>query len=486
METPTLRAGPRRVLDGFGRAVVSSCLYEAPRTMEALAAVVARAVSQGVAVAPRGAGKSYGDAALNRGGLVVDTSHLDRIVSWDAQTGIAELEPGVTIEDLWRRILPDGYWPAVVPGTMHPTVAGCAAMNIHGKNHFRVGTFGDHVLSLDLLTMTGETLTCSREENPEVFRAVIGGFGMLGFITRMTLSTKYVGSGDLQVEGTTAPGLEALFDAFDSRLEDADYLVGWIDCFARGRRLGRGVIHRAQNVPLDAHPRGASSLAPEAQDLPPRFFGVIPQRLMWRFLSPWVNDGGMRLINRAKYMSSRLFDRPGRTRLQSHAAFAFLLDYVPRWREAYGPGGFIQVQPFVPAARARSVFAAILTTCQEQGVVPYLGVLKRHHADEFLLSHALDGYSLALDIRVTAKTRNRVWDLGQAIGDLVVDAGGRFYPAKDAVARPDQLLSTLGEEAIASFGALKARLDPQGLLSSELSRRVLPNLMTVTPSEPTR
>lgn len=472
--------GPRTALGGFGHAVGSAALRQAPEDVEGLRALMARAAEERMPVAFRGAGRSYGDAALNGAGLVIDTQRLDRVLAWDPATGVIDVEPGATIETLWRHTMADGYWPWVVPGTMFPTIGGCVAMNIHGKNHFRAGPFGEHVQELDLLTPAGELLRCSPSENAEIFRAVVGGFGMLGATTRVRLGLHRVHSGNLRVEGLAVPNLEALFDAFEARLPDADYLVGWTDCFARGAKLGRSVIHAARHLEPGEDPDSARTLDPNAQDLPSRFFGVIPRGLMWRLLRPWINDLGVRLVNTAKFTSSRLLDRPGRGFLQSHVAFAFLLDYVPRWRDAYGLGGFIQVQPFVPAASARQVIRKILTTCHDHGIVPYLGVFKRHRADAFLLSHALDGYSMAMDFRVTARNRERVWKLGQAIGDIVVEAGGRFYFAKDAVARPDQVLASFGAERVEAFAALKRRLDPDGLLTSELSRRVLPDLPALT------
>jgi len=472
----SLRQGPRRALDGYGRAVASVAVTYVPESTDEVAQLLERASAEGLSVTIRGAGRSYGDAAINEGGVVLDLQRLNRVLSWDAEAGVIEVEPGATIEDLWRTGLPDGWWPAVVPGTMFPTIGGCVAMNIHGKNHFRVGGFGDQVLDMDLLCPSGESFRCSREERPEVFGAVIGGLGILGITTRVRLQMKRVPSGFLQVEALSVAHLDALFDAFEARLPDADYLVGWLDCFSEGASLGRGVIHGAHYAPPEAVPGGEASLSLEAQSLPERFFGVIPRRLMWRLLHPWVNNFGMRLVNLAKYWTARLMNKPGTTFLQSHVAFAFLLDYVPRWRDAYGRGGFIQVQPFVPADKAREAFRRILETCQAHGIVPYLGVFKRHRPDDFLLSHALDGYSLALDIRVTEKTRDRVWALGQAIGDIVVEAGGRFYFAKDAVARSDQVAGAFGGEAIEAFAALKDELDPQGQLSSQLSRRILPTL----------
>ncbi|MGM0577849.1 MAG: FAD-binding oxidoreductase [Myxococcota bacterium] len=470
--------GPRRVHDGYGRAVLSAGIHAAERSTEALAGLLRRAAEERLPVALRGAGRSYGDASLNTRGLVLDMRGMDRVLSWDPDAGVLEAEPGATIEDLWRTGLPDGWWPAVVPGTMFPTLGGCVAMNIHGKNHFRAGPFGDHVDELELLTPTGERLVCSREDHADVFRAAVGGLGLLGVTTRVRLRMKRVETGYVAVEALSTPNLETLFEAFDERLGDADYLVGWIDCFAKGKALGRSVIHRADSVPA-SDPRvedAARSLTLEAQSLPDRFFGVIPRGLMWRLLKPWVNDLGMRLVNLAKYRASWLRDRPGRTFLQSQVAFSFLLDYVPRWRDAYGLGGFIQVQPFVPAEAAPSAFRAILETCHEHGVPPYLGVFKKHRPDDYLLSHALDGYSLAMDFKVTRSNRERVWKLGQAIGDVVVDHGGRFYFAKDAVTRPDQALATFGRERVDAFLDLKRRLDPDGLLTTDLSRRVLPGL----------
>jgi FAD/FMN-containing dehydrogenase len=338
-----------------------------------------------------------------------------------------------------------------------------------------MGPFGDHVEALDLAIPSGERLTCSREEHADVFHALIGGFGVLGVITRIRLRLKKVPSGFLSVKALAVPNLDALFDAFEARLPESDYLVGWTDLFARGRHLGRSVIHQANYVSAEEDPLSGRSFT-EGQALPERFFGVIPRGLMWRLLKPWVHDLGMRFVNALKYRASQLFDGGGRVFVQSHVGFAFLLDYVPRWRDTYGPGGFIQVQPFVPAEQARATMKRIIATCHEHGVIPYLGVFKRHRPDGYLLSHALDGWSMAMDIRVTPRNRDRVWALGQAIGDLVVEAGGHFYFAKDGVARADQVASSFGPERIAAFVEMKKRLDPEGVLSTGLSRRVLPEL----------
>ena len=128
---------PLKVIDGFGRSARAACRYVEPRGVQDVAFALKQAQSEGLTVAFRGAGRSYGDASINRGGVVIDATKLNRLLDWNPSTGVLEAEAGLTIEGLWRRTIEDGYWPMVVPGTMRPTLGGCVAMNIHGKNNFR-------------------------------------------------------------------------------------------------------------------------------------------------------------------------------------------------------------------------------------------------------------------------------------------------------------------------------------------------------------
>jgi decaprenylphospho-beta-D-ribofuranose 2-oxidase len=467
----SLRAhSPWRVLHGFGRAVRAACRYCAPQTVEELAETLQRASVEGLSVAFRGAGRSYGDAALNAEGLVIDMSALRHMLRWEPESGVMETQPGLTIEDVWRRTIADGFWPAVVPGTMRPTLGGCVSMNVHGKNNFKAGPFGDHVLEIDLLTPRGELMRCSRDQNADVFHAAIGGLGLLGVITRVKLRLTHVDSGLLRVQPITTRHLDETFDAFEARLPTSDYLVGWIDCFATGQSLGRGVLHAANYLKAGEDPDPESTLKPENQALPSRLMG-LPRSSLWRIMRLMTNDPGISFVNALKYQSS--WWEHGKSYLQSHVAFAFLLDYVPGWRLAYGRGGFIQYQMFVPHESARACLREVLERCQKAGIRSYLGVLKRHRPDNFLLSHALDGWSLALDFRVTEANRQRLWALTDELTERVLDAGGTFYFAKDAVLTADQVRRAYGERRVRQFVDIKSRLDPQGLLANDLWRRAI-------------
>lgn len=468
VDTPIVQL-PRRVYDGFGFVSRSVSMVARPQSADEVLHLMRNARAEGYAVAMRGSGRSYGDAAMNGGNLVLDMTGMRRVLAWDPATGVIDVEPGVTIEDLWRLCLRDGWWPAVVPGTMFPTIGGCLAMNIHGKNHFRMGGTGDHVLEADLVTPGGEHLRLSRTENPDFFHAAIGGFGMLGTFTRVRLQLKKVESGRLAVQQVPARNLDEQFEYFEAHQHDSDYLVSWVDCIASGAGLGRGQIHRATYLHAHDDPAGVPMLDPARQDLPGTILGV-PRGLVGSLLGLFNFNLGMRFVNMGKYYASVL--SPRSTYAQPHVAFHFLLDYVPTWRNAYQPGGFLQYQPFLPKATAKQALTDILRLNHARGLVSYLGVLKRYRPDDFLLSHALDGYSLAMDFAVTSSNREALWKMCHEMNEIVLAAGGRFYPAKDAVMRPSDFQRAWGQERVGAFRALRNRADPDRILRTELAERI--------------
>ena len=442
-----------------------------PTVPDQVADAFAAVSANGASLALRGSGCSYGDAAMNSGGKVLDLSSMNSILSFDQENGIMQVEPGVTIRQLWRRAIPFGWWPPVVSGTMHVSCGGAAAMNIHGKNNFAVGTFGEHIQQFTLVTPAGETLRCSREENSDVFHAAIGGFGMLGCCVNLTIKLKKVHSGRMRVHAIPANDLDENLAYIEGNKPYADYLVGWLDCHARGKGLGRGLLHRGDQLARGEDPEGERMLSPRMQDVPTRLFHLVPKGWLWPGM--WcVSKGGLiSKLNWAKFKAG-FREANASPYLQTHGGFHFLLDYVPNWKKAFLPGGLIQFQPFVPAGEAARVFQTILEACQKEKLVSYLGVLKRHRPDPFLMTHAVDGFSLALDFAVTRGNRESLWELCRRLADVVLAAGGRFYYAKDAVLEASSFPRIHGAEAVKQFRALKERLDPKNVLQTDLARRM--------------
>jgi len=457
-------------VSSWGEATSGMSYVYRPSTVEALRDILALAKQSGRTVGLRGGGNSYGDAAMNSENILIDMCRLRRILEWDPATGRIRVEPGVTLAELWQYIIEDGWWPPVATGTSATTMGGSAAMNVHGKNAFKVGPIGDHIIEFDLMLTSGEVITCSREENSDVFHAAIGGFGMLGLFISLTLQMKRIYSGLLDVETSSRRDLGEMFAYFREHAADSDYVVGWIDSLATGKSLGRGDVHRANYLSAGDDPQPAQTLRPRNQHLGPNLFGLVPRSIVWLFMRPMFSNWGVQFVNQGKYLAGNLGGV--KKYRQPHAQFHFLLDYVPDWKKAYGPGGLIQYQPFIPKETAFDAFSEILTLCKRRGLPNYLTVLKRHRPDEFLMSYAVDGFSLAMDFRVTDENRQRLVWLTQELDEIVVQAGGRFYLAKDSTLRPEIARAYLGQERIDQFKALKARCDPAGMLETDMWRRV--------------
>ncbi len=432
-----------------------------PTTTEGIYDAFRLAKKNGLTVTLRGAGRSYNDAALNGGGIVLDLTGMNKIIEWDPASGLVRCEAGVTLEQLWHKVLPDGWWPPVVSGTMTTTLGGCLGANIHGKNNFRMGTIGEHVTEFTAILPTGAEVTCSPGLNADLFYSIISGLGMLGVITTVTMQMKKVESGLLEVNAWPTRTIEEQLHSLEEGAPKFDYIVGWLDTVT----VGHGQIHAATYVHDDPDP---AKFKPSYQTLPSRLFGVMPKSLLHYFMTPFMNNLGVWGINTAKYISSLR----RHTFRQSHAAFHFLLDYVPLWELSYGRSGLIQYQPFLSKENTLPVWTELLAIAKKRGLPPYLGVTKRHRPDRFLLTHALDGFSLALDFKVTDRNRVRLSRMLQEFDRMVLEAGGRFYFAKNSETTPETALAFLGAETVAKFRKLKKRTDPDGLLESDLYRRI--------------
>lgn len=455
-------------LENFGHSLRAPSYLFRPECTDEIWEVIHLAKQNGLTVAARGAGRSYNDAALNGGGIMLDMSGMNHILDWDPASGLVRCEPGVTLEKLWQRVEPDGWWPPVVSGTMKTTLGGCLAANIHGKNNFRMGMIGEHVVEFTALLPTGEQITCTPVENAELFYSMISGLGMLGIFISVTMQMKRIESGLLEVHAWPVHDLHEHLSILLDQAPHYDYIVGWMDTMTGGKNLGRGQIHAANYLHGNEDPNPRETMKLENQILPPRIFGVFPKSILYIFMKPFANNLGWWGVNAAKYVASLRTH----TFRQSHAAFHFLLDYVPNWELSYGRGGLIQYQSFLPKETAEAAWREMLTRSLKRGLPSYLGVTKRHRPDRFLFSHAVDGFSLALDFKVTDGNRASLRQMLKEFDDLVVQAGGRFYFAKNSETSAEHTRAFLGDETIRKFKELKQQCDPDHLLESDLYRRV--------------
>lgn len=405
----------------------------------------------------RGMGRSYGDAAVTSEGVVVLTERLNRFLDFDARTGLLRAEAGATIADILETFVPRGWFPAVTPGTKFATLGGCAAADVHGKNHHRVGSFGAHVAGLKLLLADGSTAPCSPDHDPDLFRATIGGMGLTGLVTEVSLRLKPVETSYMMVRHRAARGLDESLAAFEDPALDDEYTVAWVDCAARGRALGRSVLIRGQHAKPSELPRGRREL---------RAGAAGPTFDMPFDLPSWaLNSFTASLFNRLYYRRQASRRAPFFADLDG---FFYPLDAVGRWNRAYGRAGLAQYQCVMPRAGAGRGLPRIFEELAASRLPCTLGVLKRFGEEGAgLLSFPAEGYTLALDFPARGRELSALLD---RFDEIVLEHGGRVYLAKDARLTAEVFRRMYPR--LAEWRAVKARVDPDNRFRSELSRRL--------------
>lgn len=357
-----------------------------------------------------GLGRSYGDSCLNHGGVLLHTRGLKRLIDFDDQNGVLTCEAGVSLEEVLAFCVPRGFFLPVTPGTQFVTVGGAVANDVHGKNHHVAGTFGCHVLALGLVRSEG-CFTCSRHEQSELFAATIGGLGLTGLITWVKFQLIPIRSSMMETHTTKFTSLQAFFDLSQKHARDCDYSVAWIDCFAsRGQRT-RGLFMAGNHAAAGRLTVAAAGRLAVPCDAP-----------NWA-----LNALSIKAFNRLYY------HRVLRQKIllnQGYRPFFYPLDGVQQWNRIYGKRGFLQFQSLTPG-HDMAATQALLQAIRQAGQGSFLAVLKvfGDRRSPGMMSFPRAGVTLALDFPLQGAA---TFELMQRLTDIVLAAGGRLYPAKDA------------------------------------------------------
>ena len=432
-------------LAGWGRVRRAQSMVARAERISDLATAVAQDHEGGISI--YGSGRSYGDSALNANGHSCVTARLNRILGFDEKSGIVAVEPGVTFRQLMDVFLPKGWLVPVTPGTSFATIAGAVAHDVHGKNHERDGSFGEHVTEIDLMTPDGAIRTLGPRGRPAWFRATCGGCGLTGVMTRIAFRMRRVPSGYVHVTKRRLDNLESFLEAFEGA-KDASYSVGWIDALAGGSDLGRGILETADPAE-DARPVS-----------PPKHETAVPFELPLSLVNPM----SVKAFNALYFHNA---SKEGSTALRPYRSFLYPLDAIGNWNRIYGKRGFHQFQCVVPYTDGAEALRRLLQAISSCGAPSFLTVLKRLGPGRAgYLSFPMEGYTLAVDFPNSPATES----LYRALVHLTLDYGGRVYLAKDALLWPEAFAQMYPE--LDEFRKVVDELDPSARLQSDMARRL--------------
>ncbi len=446
--------GHQELLTGWGRTSATSATVESVGADD-----VAQVASGQRGAIARGLGRAYGDPAQNGGGAVIRVQPSANPVWIDTVESTATVDAGVSFDELLRRIVPHGFFVPVTPGTRFITVGGAIASDVHGKGHHRDLTFGHHVLSLDIVLADGSerTIGPDADADAELYWATIGGMGLTGVITRATFRLLRIETNRCLVETQRLPDLEALIAAMSDGDADHRYSVAWVDLATKGSTVGRSILERGDHATLDDLAEHAPKALRNPLAFAPGSLASVPPvpNVMNRLAVRTFNELWFRKAPKQHIGTPTL------------TGFFHPLDGVGDWNRFYGTSGFLQYQ-FVVPFDAIDTLREIVDRVVANGNASVISVLKRFGAESGgFLSFPKPGWTLTFDLAAG------VPGLGPFLAELdqlVVNAGGRHYLAKDAHTTPDIIRA--GYPRLDAWKAIRRSVDPDGRWASDQARRL--------------
>lgn len=381
-------------------------------------------ISEHNEIIPYGNGRSYGDSALNY--KIIITKPKNHFIDFNNETGLLHVETGVLFSEILEIFLPRGWFLKVTPGTKFITVGGAIASDIHGKNHHVEGCFSECIKEFNIMLADGEIVNCSKKVKPDLFKATCGGQGLTGIILDAKIYLKRIKSKYINQTSIKTKNLKETFEAFE-RHHDMPYLVAWIDCFAKGSKVGKSIL-----IGGDFHNDGNLDYKVKKQK-------NIPLNFISFLLNKWsISTFNWIYYNRVKKGTTK--------QIVGFDSFFYPLDSIRGWNLIYGKNGFTQYQFILPKASSYEGLKEILLAISESRKGSFLSVLKLYgEANENYLSFPMKGYSLALDFKI----EKGLFKLLDELDEIVVKYKGRIYLAKDV--RIKKEVFELGYPKIESF-----------------------------------
>jgi cytokinin dehydrogenase len=397
-----------------------------PQTIEDVVRVVSHANTRGLRVVMRGQAHSLSGQALVENGIVIDSSPLKniRLVSNE----VVDAQPGAVWGDVGRVAFAHGRVPPVMPDAMMLSVGGTLSAGGIGETSYRFGAQVDHVLELDVVTGTGQLVTCSEEREAELFNMVLAGLGQCGIIVRSRLRL---------VEAPNSVVMRTMtYDDLNTFLADQAGLTQAVTLGPLNGRLSKN----QQGSWLFALSAGTFVSNANAMDPPDWMNGLRYQTQAAPTITPFVDYLERRTASIAAG-KARATPNPSLVVTMPAASTKAFVEELLKSSELSAGIWFFEVSPKLPARHQRP--------------------LQKMPVGELAYELRMQRRASAVD----APDHKAMLAANQELVAKALAAGGKVYPPFAPILTQEQWREHFGPETWKRFVAAKTRFDPRNVLT---------------------
>ena len=456
-------------LSAYAETHSSRSLVAYPSSIEDCLKIMDYSKKRGLSICNRAGGYTYGDMILNNNQVVLNLSKMNKVLSWDKRSGEIIVEPGVEFADVFKLGLIENWTLNSCPGGMNVSIGGAVSNNVHGKDSWGNGNFGNQVLQIKILLSDGSIKVADRFTNERLFRAIIGGMGLLGIIVEIKLQLSKIPSPFVKEKSISVSNINESLDYLDNFKDNNDFSVAWVDAFKTGNNLGRGFVTTAKWI--ETEKKISKSYLNNSLKIPSKIFGVIPAKPFWYISRPLFRPLSIKNVNRLNYYLSKLKNKYFKEKFSLFTDYNFMHNKIPDLKHVYRPFGFLEFQPLIPKSSGRDAIQELFKICQYYKSESLLCGVKLHREDDFLLSYSGEGYSVGIDLQIGGRNKEDIKNFSKVIFEYTLSCKGKIFLAKDELLSGDYFKKMYPNYE--TFFKIKKELDPNQLFQSDMFRRLI-------------
>ena len=434
----------------------SNCYICYPKNKKDIFQTIDYAKKNKIKILPIGSGLSWYDTIFNSDNIIIDLINYKKKFIFDKNKGELLISSQFKIKDIMPKLNKYGWSLYSIPGGSDVTIGGCIGNDVHGKDSFKYGNFGENIIELEIVLANKKIIKCSRFRNSEVFKATVGGLGLIGIITSVKLNLKKI-SNIYKTNHYICYDYKELIKNLYLNNNDYEYINGWVDIHAKNKKLGQGVIFKSKKVKEDIliKPKNINTL---------RIFGLL-QKFVFIF---FVKNN---LINIMNFFIFRLF-KYKQSNYNDYESVTFpLSSYGVDIKEAISPNSFFEIQVIIKKKELPFALKEFILKCQRLDLSGFVIGIKMHKESKNYLSFSDDGVSINVNQIFNEKNFNKNYKKLSQLHDFVIKKNHKIYIAKDFCLNNKDLRNNY--KNFKKFLKVKKKIDKIFLFSSDFYKRII-------------